>query len=151
LQPYSTGNKNHQDSRLRKNNKRKYRKHSTTIRKNRLMNKKQLRNDWTKEEIEEIYNLPLELIYKAATIHREWHNPEEVQMSTLLSIKTGGCPEDCSYCGQAARYHTNIKVQALLPTETVIAHAKKQKKEDHPVSVWLQHGEKFVTTVILTV
>jgi biotin synthase len=80
------------------------------------MNKKQLRNDWTKEEIEEIYNLPLlELIYKAATIHREWHNPEEVQMSTLLSIKTGGCPEDCSYCGQAARYHTNIKVQALLP------------------------------------
>ncbi len=85
-----------------------------------------LRNDWTKEEIEEIYNLPLlELIYKAATVHREWHNPEEVQMSTLLSIKTGGCPEDCSYCGQAARYHTDIKVQALLSTETVIEHAKK--------------------------
>jgi biotin synthase len=49
-------------------------------------------------------------------------------MSTLLSIKTGGCPEDCSYCGQAARYHTNIKVQALLPTETVIEHAKKAKE-----------------------
>lgn len=93
------------------------------------MTTKTLRNDWTKEEIEEIYNLPLlELIYKAATVHREWHNPEEIQMSTLLSIKTGGCPEDCSYCGQAARYHTNIKVQALLPTEKVIEHAKKAKE-----------------------
>lgn len=88
-----------------------------------------LRNDWTKEEIEKIYNLPLlELIYKAAATHREWHNPEEIQMSTLLSIKTGGCPEDCSYCGQAARYHTDIKVQALLPTEKVIEHAKKAKE-----------------------
>ncbi len=87
-----------------------------------------LRNNWTKEEIEAVYNLPLlELVYKAATIHREWHNPEEIQMSTLLSIKTGGCPEDCSYCGQAARYHTNIKVQALLPTEQVIQHAQKAK------------------------
>jgi biotin synthase-like enzyme len=87
-----------------------------------------IRNNWTKEEIEEIYHLPLmELIYKAATVHREWHDPSEVQISTLLSIKTGGCPEDCSYCGQAARYHTNIKVQALLPTETVIAHAQKAK------------------------
>ncbi|WP_172282754.1 biotin synthase BioB [Chryseobacterium sp. LAM-KRS1] len=87
-----------------------------------------LRNDWTKEQIEEIFNLPLlELVYKAATVHREWHNPEEVQISTLLSIKTGGCVEDCSYCGQAARYHTNIKVQALLPTEKVIEHAQKAK------------------------
>ncbi|ASW73570.1 biotin synthase [Chryseobacterium piperi] len=90
--------------------------------------KTKLRNDWTKEEIEKIFNQPLlELIYQAATVHREWHNPEEVQISTLLSIKTGGCVEDCSYCGQAARYHTNIKVQALLPTETVIAHAQKAK------------------------
>lgn len=92
------------------------------------MDKTKLRNNWTKEEIEEIYHQPLlELIYKAATVHREWHNPEEVQMSTLLSIKTGGCTEDCSYCGQAARYHTNIKVQALLPTEKVIEHAQKAK------------------------
>ena len=97
--------------------------------KNRIMDTKTtLRNNWTKEEIEEIYHLPLmELIYKAATVHREWHDPSEVQISTLLSIKTGGCPEDCSYCGQAARYHTDIKVQALLPTETVIAHAQKAK------------------------
>jgi biotin synthase len=90
--------------------------------------KTKLRNDWTKQEIEEIFNQPLMgLIYQAASIHREWHNPDEVQISTLLSIKTGGCVEDCSYCGQAARYHTNIKVQALLPTEKVIEHAQKAK------------------------
>lgn len=93
-----------------------------------MENKTAPRHDWTKNDIQEIYNQPLlELIYQAATIHRQWHNPQEVQVSTLLSIKTGGCPEDCSYCGQAARYHTDIKVQALLPTETVIAHAQKAK------------------------
>ncbi|WDF69935.1 biotin synthase BioB [Sphingobacterium oryzagri] len=87
-----------------------------------------LRHDWTKEELIAIYNKPLlTLVFEAAALHREWHNAEEVQMSTLLSVKTGGCPEDCSYCGQAARYHTDIQVQALLPTETVISHAKKAK------------------------
>ncbi|TDS64245.1 biotin synthase BioB [Myroides indicus] len=88
-----------------------------------------IRNNWTKEEIEAIYNKPLlELIYEAATVHRQYHKPDEVQVSTLLSIKTGGCPEDCSYCGQAARYHTDIKVQKLLPTEMVVAHAQKAKE-----------------------
>lgn len=88
----------------------------------------ELRHDWTKVELNDIYNSPLmELVYRAASIHREWHNPDEVQISTLLSVKTGGCPEDCSYCGQAARYHTDIKVQALLPVDTVIAHAQKAK------------------------
>lgn len=87
-----------------------------------------IRNDWTKEEVENLYHQPLlELVYQAATVHRTWHNPKEVQICTLLSVKTGGCPEDCSYCGQAARYQTDIKVQALLPTETVLAHAKKAK------------------------
>lgn len=55
----------------------------------------------------------MELIYQVATIHREFHNPTEVQVCTLLSVKTGGCPEDCSYCGQAARYHTDINVQLM--------------------------------------
>jgi len=87
-----------------------------------------IRNDWTLEEIQAIYDQPLlELVYQAATVHRERHSAKEIQVCTLLSIKTGGCPEDCSYCGQAARYHTDIKVQALLPTETVIAHAQKAK------------------------
>ncbi|MEC4115308.1 biotin synthase BioB, partial [Myroides pelagicus] len=89
----------------------------------------QLRTDWTKEEIQAIYDLPLmELVYQAASVHRAYHPKNEIQISTLLSIKTGGCPEDCSYCGQAARYHTDIKVQRLLPTETVLAHAQKAKQ-----------------------
>ncbi len=68
------------------------------------------RNNWTKEEIIAIYNKPLmDLLYEAATIHRQHHNPNVVQVSTLLSIKTGGCPEDCGYCPQAARYHTDIE------------------------------------------
>ena len=92
------------------------------------MNENMLKHDWTKEELLAIYNRPLmQLVFDAATVHRQWQKPDEVQISTLLSVKTGGCPEDCSYCGQAARYHTDIKVQALLPTETVLAHAQKAK------------------------
>lgn len=87
-----------------------------------------IRHNWTKEEIQDIYDTPLlELIYQASTVHRQYHNPNEVQVSTLLSIKTGGCTEDCSYCGQAARYHTDIKVQRLLPLETVLETAQKAK------------------------
>lgn len=87
-----------------------------------------IRNDWTKEEVHAIYHQPLmELIYQAATVHRQWHDAQAVQVCTLLSVKTGGCPEDCSYCGQAARYHTDITVQALLPTEKVLEHAQKAK------------------------
>lgn len=89
-----------------------------------------LRHNWTKPELLAIYERPLlDLIYEAATVHRAWHNADEIQLSTLLSVKTGGCPEDCSYCGQAARYHTDINVQALLPTETVLAHAQKAKDQ----------------------
>ncbi len=87
-----------------------------------------IRNDWTKEEVHAIYHQPLlDLIYQAATVHRQWHDATAVQVCTLLSVKTGGCPEDCSYCGQAARYHTDITVQALLPTEKVLEHAQKAK------------------------
>ena len=89
-----------------------------------------IRNDWTKEEINEIYNLPfMDLVFRAASVHREFHNPQEVQVCTLLSVKTGGCPEDCAYCPQAARYHTDVKVHKLLPVDEVIASAK-QAKED---------------------
>lgn len=71
--------------------------------------------DWTKEEILEVYNTPLmELIYRAAEVHKQHHKVGEVQVSSLLSIKTGGCPEDCAYCPQAARYHTEVKVQKLM-------------------------------------
>ena len=87
-----------------------------------------IRTNWTKEEIKEIYNKPLlELIYEASTMHRRFHNGSEVQVCTLLSIKTGGCPEDCSYCPQAARYHTDVEVHKLLDRETVKEAAKKAK------------------------
>ena len=88
-----------------------------------------IRNDWTREEIAAIYHSPvLDLIYRAATVHREYNDPQEVQVCTLLSVKTGGCPEDCAYCPQAARYHTDVKVQKLLPTEEVLAAARVAKE-----------------------
>lgn len=86
------------------------------------------KHDWTKEEILEIYNKPLmELLYEAATIHREYHDPNTVQVSTLLSIKTGGCPEDCGYCPQAARYHTNVEGNDLMSVQQVKAQALRAK------------------------
>ncbi|MCS6904743.1 MAG: biotin synthase BioB [Bacteroidia bacterium] len=88
-----------------------------------------LRHDWTISEIEAIYHTPLlELIYQAAGVHRQYHKANEVQVCTLLSIKTGGCPEDCAYCPQAARYHTNIKVQRLMDVEQVVAAAQAAKE-----------------------
>jgi biotin synthase len=87
-----------------------------------------MRNDWTIKEIGEIYNTPLlELIYKASTIHRQYHDTAEVQVCTLLSIKTGGCPEDCAYCPQAARYNTGVNVQALMKKEDVLSYAEKAR------------------------
>jgi len=86
------------------------------------------RNDWTKEEILAIYNKPLmELLYEAATVHRKHHDPNKVQVSTLLSIKTGGCPEDCGYCPQAARYHTDIEGNDLMSVSQVKAQALRAK------------------------
>ena len=89
----------------------------------------EIRNDWTREEIAAIYNRPvLELIYEAATVHRQYHEPGEVQVCTLLSVKTGGCPEDCAYCPQAARYHTNVKVEKLMEVNEVLQHAADAKE-----------------------
>lgn len=88
----------------------------------------ELKYDWTKEEILKIYNQPLmELLYKAATVHRESHNPNQVQVSTLLSIKTGGCPEDCGYCPQASRYHTDVEGNNLMGVQQVKAQALRAK------------------------
>lgn len=88
----------------------------------------QLRHNWTIQELQEVYNRPLlELIHEAATVHRENHNSRAVQVSSLLSIKTGGCPEDCSYCPQAARYNTEVKVHKLLPVQEVVDTAEKAK------------------------
>ncbi len=87
-----------------------------------------LRNDWTIEEVKNIYNTPLlELVFQAATIHRKYNQTAEVQVCTLLSIKTGGCSEDCAYCPQAARYQTDVNVQPLMKTENVLEYARKAK------------------------
>jgi len=89
----------------------------------------EIRYNWTKQEVLEIYNLPLlELVHRAGVVHRQHHDPLEVQVSSLLSIKTGGCVEDCAYCPQAARYHTDVEVHKLLPLTEVIEAAKNAKK-----------------------
>ncbi len=86
------------------------------------------KHNWTKEEILEIYNKPLMyLLYEAASVHREHHDANKVQVSTLLSIKTGGCPEDCGYCPQAARYHTDIEGNELMSVNQVKAQALRAK------------------------
>ncbi len=88
-----------------------------------------LKRDWTRAQVEAIYHTPiLDLVFKAAEVHRSLHDPQEVQVCTLLSVKTGGCPEDCAYCPQASRYHTDVKAHRLLPSETILEKAKEAKE-----------------------
>lgn len=90
----------------------------------------ELRHDWTLSEIRALYQLPFpELIFRAATVHRENFDPAVVQRSTLLSIKTGGCPENCSYCPQSAHYDTGIEKHAVLPRDYVLKKAAEAKAE----------------------
>ena len=89
-----------------------------------------IRHDWTRDEIRNLYWLPLpELIFRAQTAHREFHRPEEVQLCRLLSIKTGGCPEDCKYCSQSAHYDTGVSRESLLNPRDVLEAAKRAKAE----------------------
>ena len=89
-----------------------------------------LRFDWTRPEIAELYNLPLMgLLFRAQQVHREFHPANEVQMCRLLSIKTGGCPEDCGYCPQSAHYNTGVDRQGLMATEAIAAAAQAAKEE----------------------
>ena len=88
-----------------------------------------IRSDWNFAEASKIYNQPLlTLAYEASRIHREYHEPNEVQVCTLLSVKTGGCPEDCGYCPQAARYQTDVNAQKLLSVDEVVRAAKHAKE-----------------------
>jgi biotin synthase len=88
-----------------------------------------IRHNWTKEEISDIYHTPvLELVYRAATVHRQHQQCGEVQVCTLLSIKTGGCPEDCGYCSQSVHHHSAVEVQRLMDTDEVLAAARKAKE-----------------------
>lgn len=88
-----------------------------------------IRNDWTKAEVDALFALPFnDLLFKAQCVHRENFDPNEVQVSTLLSIKTGACPEDCKYCPQSARYDTGLEKERLLEIEKVIQRAKEAKQ-----------------------
>jgi biotin synthase len=85
---------------------------------------------WSVEAIEALYALPFnDLIHRAQTVHREHFDANAVQLSTLLSIKTGGCPEDCGYCPQAARYHTGVESESLLSVEDVVAAARAAREK----------------------
>jgi biotin synthase len=86
----------------------------------------ELRHDWKREEVAEIYRTPLtELVFRAQGVHRQWHVPDRVQTCQLLSIKTGGCPEDCKYCSQSAHYDAPVDRQKLLSVEHVIGVARE--------------------------
>jgi biotin synthase len=84
-----------------------------------------LRHDWTHDEVRALFDMPLsELVFRAQTVHRAFFDPSAVQMSTLLSIKTGGCPEDCAYCPQSAHYDTGLDAEKLMPLEEVLTEAR---------------------------
>lgn len=90
----------------------------------------ELRHNWSVSEIESIYTLPLpDLIFRAQTAHRRYHQPDEIQGCMLLSIKTGGCPEDCAYCPQSARYETDVIRQDLLTVAETLAKAKAARDQ----------------------
>ncbi|KRG68385.1 biotin synthase BioB [Pseudoxanthomonas dokdonensis] len=87
-----------------------------------------LRHDWQLDELLALFDLPFtELLYRAASVHRQHFDPAQVQISTLLSVKTGGCPEDCAYCPQAQRYDTGVDAQKLMSTDAVLEKARQAK------------------------
>ena len=87
-----------------------------------------IRNNWTREEVRALFALPFsELVFRAQSLHRKYFRANEVQISTLLSIKTGGCPEDCAYCPQSAHYDTSVKAEKLMALPAVLQAAKAAK------------------------
>jgi biotin synthase len=89
----------------------------------------EIRHDWTREEVRALFELPFaELVFRAQSVHRAHFDPRQVQISTLLSVKTGGCPEDCAYCPQSAHYKTGIRAEKLLSAEAVVAEARRAQQ-----------------------
>jgi len=90
----------------------------------------QPRHDWTRDEVEALFGLPfMELVFQAAQVHRRWFDPSEIQLSQLLSIKTGGCAENCGYCSQSASFRTGLKAEKLMDLDTVVVAARAAKAE----------------------
>ena len=89
-----------------------------------------IKNNWTLDELKNIYDQPFnDLLWQSHQFHRKFHNPNKVQISTLMSIKTGGCPEDCKYCSQSIRYKTDVELEKTLPISEIIDQAKKAKAQ----------------------
>jgi len=88
-----------------------------------------VRHDWTRADVQALFDLPFnDLIFQAQSVHRRWFNPNQVQKSTLLSIKTGGCPEDCGYCSQSSKFETGLKASKLMEVQKVLEEARKAKE-----------------------
>src|ERR1700689_215844 len=88
-----------------------------------------LRNDWSLAEVQQLFALPfLDLVFRAHQVHRQFQTPNTVQVSTLLSIKTGACPEDCAYCPQSVRYDTGLEAQELMEVEEVVRRASAARQ-----------------------
>ncbi|WP_421991071.1 biotin synthase BioB [Qipengyuania sp.] len=88
----------------------------------------QIRTDWTREQIADLFDLPFtELLFRAASVHREHHPPEQIQLCTLLSIKTGGCPEDCGYCSQSVKADSGVEATKLMEVQSVLQRAAQAK------------------------
>src|SRR5690606_17715920 len=99
-----------------------------TIRGDLMQPEAEIRHDWTQDEVLALFELPFnDLIWRAQGVHRQYFDANTVQVSTLLSIKTGACPEDCAYCPQSVRYDTGVARERLLDTETVVAAARAAK------------------------
>ena len=112
-----------------------------------------IRHDWQLDEVQALFALPFnDLIFKAQTIHREHFDPNEVQISSLLSIKTGACSEDCGYCPQSARYNSGLTPEALMPVEAVLQAAQQAKDQGASRfcmgAAWRQPKDKDVERVI---
>ena len=115
-----------------------------------------LRHDWTRAEAQAIYDLPFnDLLFRAQSVHRRTFDPNEVQMSRLLSIKTGGCAEDCGYCSQSAHHESGLKASKLMEVERVLAEARKAKEGGATRycmgAAWREPKERDMETVVAMV
>ena len=100
----------------------------------------EVRHDWSQTEVMDLFELPFnELLFRAHQVHRLYFNPREVQISTLLSIKTGACPEDCKYCPQSVRYDTGLEPETVMDVDAVMEAAQAAKNGG--ASRWVQRGE----------
>lgn len=105
---------------------------------------------WTTKQANELFSMPFfELLFQAQQVHRQHFDPQQVQVSTLLSIKTGACPEDCKYCAQSARYKTGLETERLMEVQQVLESAKKRSKQVQRVFVWEPLGVILVSAICL--